>query len=211
MERPDNKPIIWTTILGIFYLVGIVGFSLDALVHLFKTLVPYNLLLTALVLFAFHRKFSLNQILFAMLIVFVSWGIEVIGTNTKAIFGDYTYGNTLGVKVLNTPLIIGLNWLILIYCTCCIAWRTTRTLPMRALTAAMLMVFIDIFIEPVATKYDYWSWFENDIPFQNYAMWFAISFVFSILFFMFEVDARNKIAKNVYLMQLIFFIALNLN
>jgi len=211
MERPDNKPIIWTTILGIFYLVGVVGFSLDALVHLFKTLVPYNLLLTALVLFAFHRRFSLNQILFAMLIVFVSWGIEVIGTNTKAIFGDYTYGNTLGVKVLNTPLIIGLNWLILIYCTCCIAWRTSRTLLMRALTSAMLMVFIDIFIEPVAVKYDYWSWFENDIPFQNYAMWFTISFIFSILFFMFEVDARNKIAKNVYVMQLIFFIALNLN
>ena len=211
MERPDNKPIIWTTILGVFYLVGIVGFSLDALVHLFKSLVPYNLLLTAVVLFAFHRKYNLSQVAFALLIMLASWGIEVVGTNTKAIFGDYTYGNTLGVKVLNTPLIIGLNWLILIYCTCCIAWRTSRTLLMRALTSAMLMVFIDIFIEPVAVKYDYWSWFENDIPFQNYAMWFIISFIFSILFFMFEVDARNKIAKNIYLMQLIFFIALNLN
>ncbi len=73
------------------------------------------------------------------------------------------------------------------------------------------MVFMDIFIEPVAIKYDYWGWLDNEIPFQNYAMWFAVSFVFSILFFMFEVDARNKIAKNVYLIQLAFFIALNLN
>ncbi len=211
MERPDNKPIIWTVILGVFYLVGIVGFSLDALIHLFKTLVPYNLLLTAVILFSFHRKFNARQITFALIIAVTAWGIEVIGTNTKVVFGDYTYGNTLGTKALNTPLIIGLNWLILIYCACCIAWRSTRTLPMRAFTAAMLMVFMDIFIEPVATKYDYWSWLDNDIPFQNYAMWFIISFAFSILFFMFEVDARNKIAKNVYLIQLAFFIALNLN
>jgi hypothetical protein len=65
MERTDNKPIIWTTILGVFYLVGVVGFSLDALIHLFKTLVPYNLLLTAVILFSFHRKYNTRQITFA--------------------------------------------------------------------------------------------------------------------------------------------------
>src|SRR5689334_23098853 len=37
---------------------------------------------------------------------------EVIGVATGAIFGAYSYGEVLGFKLLEVPLIIGLNWVV---------------------------------------------------------------------------------------------------
>ena len=42
--------------------------------------------------------------------------LNITGANTGLIFGNYTYGNILGMKVLGVPLIIGLNWFIVMYC-----------------------------------------------------------------------------------------------
>ena len=39
--------------------------------------------------------------------------VEVIGVNYGIIFGNYTYGKVLGFKVLNVPLMIGVNWFFL--------------------------------------------------------------------------------------------------
>ncbi len=211
MERQSNRPLIWTTILGFLYLVGIVGFNLDALTTFFKHLVPYFIILTAVILFLFHRKADSNFFIFALVVVVSSYLIEVMGVRTKLIFGDYTYGHTLGYKIFDVPLTIGVNWLTLSYTSCCIAWRTSKSITARAFTSGLLMVFMDILIEPVATRFDYWGWFENFIPFQNYAVWFLLGVSYALLFFSLEIDARNRIARNIYLILLFFFIALNIN
>ena len=43
--------------------------------------------------------------------------IEVIGVKTGFIFGSYYYGAAMGIKILAVPLLIGLNWSILVYST----------------------------------------------------------------------------------------------
>ena len=43
--------------------------------------------------------------------------VEMIGTNSGLIFGGYTYGPTLGLKVGETPVLMGLNWIMMIYLT----------------------------------------------------------------------------------------------
>ena len=55
---------------------------------------------------------------------FISWLVitylatlllEIIGAKTGLIFGSYSYGDVLGPKFFDLPLIIGLNWVIVIW------------------------------------------------------------------------------------------------
>ena len=42
---------------------------------------------------------------------------EILGVRYGFIFGEYSYGNALGTKVMGVPLMIGVNWCILIFIT----------------------------------------------------------------------------------------------
>jgi putative membrane protein len=53
------------------------------------------------------------------LIAVAGFFIEAIGVNTGLIFGNYVYKTTLGWKFLETPLIIGVNWILL---TCSVVY-----------------------------------------------------------------------------------------
>ena len=104
---------------------------------------------------------------------------EVIGVNTRMLFGDYRYGDVLGYKAWGVPLLIGVNWFLIVYC-CGISIHTLlrRLLnrlhenggkPVPALKAlsvivdgASLAVF-DWLMEPFAVKLGYWTW-AGDIP-----------------------------------------------
>ncbi|MFN2335752.1 MAG: carotenoid biosynthesis protein, partial [Bacteroidales bacterium] len=68
--------------------------------------------------FLFYGKIPARQvILTGIAIAVTSFLIEAVGVNTGRIFGTYTYGKALGPALWNTPVIIGLNWFLLIYCT----------------------------------------------------------------------------------------------
>ena len=73
-----------------------------------------------------------------------------------------------------------------------------------------MMVFLDFFIEPVAIKYDFWSWTKIVIPFQNYIVWYIVSFLFLMLFYSSNFKKENKLAPILFIIQLIFFITLAL-
>jgi uncharacterized membrane protein len=45
--------------------------------------------------------------------------------------------------------------------------------------AALLMVALDVLIEPVAVALDFWQWENAVIPIQNFVMWFANGFYYS--------------------------------
>jgi putative membrane protein len=84
--------------------------------ELFITITPLNLLFAAL--FLFYGRWPSRRVLFTGLAVFAaSFLVEAVGVNTGMIFGSYSYGSALGPKLWNTPVIIGLNWFVLIYCT----------------------------------------------------------------------------------------------
>jgi putative membrane protein len=113
-----SKPRILksTEILLWVYGVGLAGMLLPFSRELFKLITPLNLLFAAL--FLFWGRWPARQVIVTGLFIAVaSYFIEAIGTNTGKIFGVYSYGRTLGPALLNTPVIIGLNWFLLIYCT----------------------------------------------------------------------------------------------
>ena len=104
--------------LVIFYAVGITGLLVPSSFAFFVALIPWTLLLNVILLSLFHKDgYGIRSITVFLLICISSFVIEVAGVKTGQVFGNYAYGNSLGIKLLNTPLIIGLNWLLLTYTT----------------------------------------------------------------------------------------------
>lgn len=105
-----------TEILLWVYGVGLAGMLLPFSRELFKIITPLNLLFAAV--FLFYGKMPARQVIVTgFAIAVTSYLIEAVGVNTGRIFGAYTYGKALGPALWNTPVIIGLNWFLLIYCT----------------------------------------------------------------------------------------------
>jgi len=114
--RPGRHTEKSTEILLWVYGVGLAGMLLPFSRELFITITPLNLLFAAL--FLFYGRWPSRRVLFTGLAVFAaSFLVEAVGVNTGMIFGSYSYGSALGPKLWNTPVIIGLNWFVLIYCT----------------------------------------------------------------------------------------------
>ncbi len=197
-------------VLVIFHGVGFWGLLFSNNPGYFQELTPLNLLLTNLLLFSFHRQWNGAFILFAVVVAAVGFLAEVVGVHTGLLFGNYTYGAALGLKLWNVPLLIGLNWLMLVYVTGHLVNLTKLHWLLKAILGAMLMVLLDFFIEPVAMKYDFWSWQGNTIPFSNYAGWMALAFLLQVYFQQASFRKQNKLSAYVYAVQLLFFIGLYL-
>ena len=118
--------------------------------------------------------------------VFTFW-MEAVGVATGAVFGEYTYGSTLGWAWRGVPLIIAFNWVMVVNGAMHLAawtvpagagrWRR----PLVILLSAGGATLFDFVMEPVAIRLDYWSWTQGDIPLQNYAAWFGLAALLAIV------------------------------
>jgi uncharacterized membrane protein len=200
-----------TQILVFYFAVGVAGLVIPASRELFMKAVPFTLLGSLIILLLHHGKFTSRTILAGLLIFAAGFGLEVIGVATGLLFGEYQYGATLGLKLFHTPLVIGVNWLILIYCSMVIAARFVEPLYFRAIVAGSMMVIYDIALEPVAIRLDMWSWSGGTVPLQSYLAWFVIAVVLGYLAGKMKLaKAENKLAAPLFFIQLAFFIALDL-
>ncbi len=200
-----NKSIIGIGILAIVYMVGLTGFLLPQWQAYFEYLTPVNLLFAAGMVFAFHKKWSVPFALYIAAVFAAGWQVELIGVKTGLIFGEYHYDEGLGFKILDIPLMIGLNWALLIYCTGTIASYTPLPNWAKALLGAILMVALDAVLEPFAVAHGLWTWETETIPLSNYLGWFVISFIMLLPFFRYNFSTRNAVAVALYVLQLLFF------
>lgn len=195
--------------LVIFYLVGIVGFINPSTREFFSRLTPLALLLSAGFLIWFHQpKFNLKMLLAFSFIFIFSFLIEAIGVKTGVIFGEYIYGKGLGIKVLETPLLIGLNWLMLVYCTKIIAERIFENQTTMLFSAPFLMVVYDLILEQAAPLLGMWTWAGGKIPMQNYISWYLLAFLFHLLLQKTKIRFSNQLAAPVFVIQFMFFVVL---
>lgn len=195
--------------LLIFYGVGVAGMIIPQTRELFKALVPLNLLMNVAILFIYHGKIGIGFVWKAFVVFAAGILLEMIGVNTGLIFGSYEYGPTLGPQIWHTPLMIGVNWLMLVYASLVIVSRYIEKTYFRALIGAALMVVYDFALEPAAIDLDMWNW-GGAVPMQNYIAWFIISFV--LIWFADKtamVNRKNKIASPLFFIQLLFFILLD--
>lgn len=208
MKRLPNDQIVKIVVV-IWYLVGIFGFMNRTLVPIFQKLTPIGMLAAAVLLLFFHEpKNRKSWLIFAGIVLF-GFVVELIGVNTQLLFGFYKYGDSLGPKIWNTPLVIGFNWLVLVYCITALA-KPIRNSWYFPIIGALCMVIFDWLMEPVAIATDMWSWAFDTIPHKNYIDWFLISGFLFLMVRILKVEINNRIAGVVLLMQFIFFLALNL-
>jgi putative membrane protein len=204
-----RKVIIAALILIVFYAVGFYGLMYSSYQSFFLTLVPFNLLLTNVVLFYFHQSFSRSFGIFALVVFAVGFLAEIVGIHTALLFGHYRYGSALGCKLAEVPLLIGLNWLMLAYSAGHLTHHLAAPAWAKALLAAGLMVTLDYFIEPVAVHLDFWQWQDGHIPMSNFVGWLGVALVLQFYFQYSRFPKNNRLAPFVFWLQFMFFAALN--
>jgi uncharacterized membrane protein len=196
--------------LAIFYTVGIVGLTMDAYRAQFLELTPFNLLLTLGLLTWGNGDYSKNYFLSFSIVFLIGFWIEVAGVHSGVLFGSYAYGNPLGTKFLDVPLTIGINWFLLAYSTKAIADYFSKNKWLQAFMAALLMVALDVLIEPVAVALDFWQWENAIIPTQNFLMWFVTAFIIQLILQKTAKSINLSVAFSVFIVQVFFFGLLNL-
>lgn len=208
----NQRHIIAGIVLPILYTVGVVGVLLA--VHPdFLLLTPVILLVSLATVLSCHQpeKDWKELAFFCGLVFIVGFTLEAVGVQTGVIFGRYQYGETLGYKWLDAPLMIGINWVLLVYIT---GATVRQFMPfawpiIQAVIAAALMTLLDFLIEPVAIKYDMWHWLgDGSVPVQNYFAWFDIGFLMQLAFIYLVPQVNNRTAPLLLLLQFLFFLSL---
>jgi len=203
------KERVLTVLIVVWYLGGIVGFTVPVLKPLIQQLTPVGMTLAAILLIGYHEPRNLKSWLVFAGIALVGFFVELIGVNTQLLFGNYQYGIALGFKLWNTPLVIGLNWLVLIYCIASLT-KSMRDRWYFPLVGASAMVAFDWLMEPVAMATGMWNWAGGEIPLKNYMDWFLVSGFLFLMIRILKVEFNNRLAPLLLAMQVVFFLALNL-
>jgi len=196
-------------VLVILHTVGLFGLASDAQ-SWFLALTPLNLWLSLLILLINHRAWSVSTNFVLALAFLVGFFVEVAGVETGFIFGDYTYGATLGLRLFDVPLVMGANWALLVFASGALVAPLKIHWMGKAAIAALSMTLLDVLIEPVAMQLDFWDWANHTVPFQNYAVWFIVAFGLHLAFQKWVQTPHNKVAVGLFIIQVIFFGGLNL-
>lgn len=206
---PENKQSLFKLIISVFHLVGIIGMSVPELKPYFQLLTPFHLLLSLGILLLFHTDWNKSFLIFSVLAFLIGYGSEVLGVHTGFPFGNYEYGTVLGIKLLDVPLMIGVNWLLLVYMTGAFFEQKVQNDFLAAALGAGLMVIIDFLIEPVAIGLEFWSWEGGVIPLSNYIGWFAVAYLIHLIYRKSLFQKKNLISGFLMLNLIIFFAVLN--
>ena len=140
---------------------------------------PGNLLLMGVLLV--WTQMEKNRLFYVFLISCLLLGmlVEIIGVRSSLLFGHYYYGSMMGFGIMDTPLIVGVNWFLVIYCSATSVYLIGKRKSSAGWIiggGALLATFYDWLMEPVASRLGYWRWNEDGAPpLYNYICWFAIS------------------------------------
>lgn len=215
----EKKQRIATLIAIVFHVIGFAGMLINK--EWMASVTGLNLLLMLGLVLYTHEKLDVPFWIFFMSCFIIGFVVEYIGTSTGYLFGDYKYGNVLGISLKEVPLIIGVNWFLLMYC-CAVTMHfminklsvasggeVSKRIKWMSLVidGAMLAVFFDWLMEPVAINVGYWKW-EGEIPAFNYVTWFLVSMFLLMIFRFCKIPAINKFGVNLLLIQMMFFLLL---
>lgn len=222
MEGQTRLNKLTSYFLVVIFSVGLFGhiFLLD----LMKNLTPATLfIVNSVVLYVFLKNQNdlgrKKAIVSLVLIFLVTLIIEIIGEKTGTIFGKYSYGDVLSyniIEILNVPLIIGFNWVMVILSATALSSKITSNDILQIPTTGIIAVAFDYVLEPVAIRLEYWTWLDNlamktnAVPIENYIAWFLISSSFAFFIKKFNLNLKGNYLLYYYFSQLFFFQILNL-
>lgn len=191
-------------ILIIFHLIGLALFIFFPELSILSYM---NIALCGLLVFL-DKNISVKGLLAALIVIGGGYVIELTGVQTGILFGEYSYGGALGPKLYGVPLIIGINWLAIVMASIGIVGYFKLGSLLSSVLAGALSTGMDYLIEPVAIRYDFWSW-VGPIPAWNYICWFIFCSIFAYLCIQWY-GKTNRTGAGLYLIWIVFFGILNI-
>ncbi len=165
----------------------------------------FHLLLSFSILILGRKKYGPRFWLFMGLSLLTGMSVEWIGVHTGILFGEYHYGHVLGPKLFDVPLIIGVNWAMLCIVSAALIASFQLRFWLEVIVAAVLMVFLDFLMEPVAVKLGFWYWKDGLIPSFNYVCWFFTSLLLQFVYRKWHLNETNNVAVALFIYMTIFF------
>jgi len=147
----------------------------------------------------------LNTIIFIIISFFIGIFMEILGTKTGLIFGGkYEFNLKLspGPSISGIPLIIPLSWsgliyMILNYCELVLGgslYFLSNENITRLLLPSILMVLLDLILDPIAVDEKRWSWKKPGtyygVPLLNFVGWLFTTFLILFIFQLFKYDFK---------------------
>ncbi|GAC1442345.1 MAG: hypothetical protein NVSMB63_10560 [Sediminibacterium sp.] len=214
-----------TFIAILFHLSGLIGILCTPYKNWFISHTPLNLLIMVFLLLWCQPQRNSSFFLFLLVAFVAGIGTEMIGVHTGRLFGSYVYGTVMGPRLNGVPWIIGLNWFVVVFCSGSIMsqvhnWFREKyeeggmqmSAGMQAFSlvidGALLAVFFDWIMEPVAMRLHFWQWVQGEVPLFNYGCWLGISTVLLILFRYLPFNKANHFAVHLFIIQVLFFLTL---
>ena len=211
-------------LIWVFYLFGVLLFSLDIINIRNSLLSSVSLFITTLIPIIYQVKTFGKRGIFLLIIIFLAgFSIEVLGVHTKMIFGNYIYNEGLGIKIFGVPVLIGFSWILVALNNFWIGKHITenkfyqnffkinhKEVLFFIITGTLGLIF-DLFMEPIAPLMNYWRFKTGNPPLINYISWFIFSGLLGVLtlrcFIMEEVIniINFRISLNIYFALITFF------
>lgn len=166
----NNRLVISIFIIWLFTVSGIIGILSDYR-DWFLSFTWLNLMVY-MFLILWNYDFNKRVVLVLLMPFWLGMITEYLGVNYGLIFGNYEYGDNLGLKIYGVPWIIGINWSILTCTSAAIAKKIHSNMLISSILGALLMVLLDVIIEVSAPRFDFWEFDNNRVPIQNYIGWF---------------------------------------
>lgn len=196
-------------IIGSIYVLAILCVNAIPL-QILVSLAPILYLLGAGFIFLCHQRPLKNMGVYFLVAILLGLIIEIINVQTNAVFGSISFGGTLGIKFLGTPLLIGFHWFLLsIGAAYFTSWIFNSRI-MKILGASFLMIIAFSITDPVAQSLDFWTWDNYSFTLQNYSIRFLVSIVLQVILVMFLKEEKNPFAGYFYIITTLFFIIANI-
>lgn len=193
-----------------FYAVGLLLWLLPPTRGLFVAITSPALLLTVAAACVFHPSWNRRTVVWFACIFVSAFVLEWAGVHDDRIFGRYAYGPGLAPLIDGTPLIIGLNWLWLVYASHDLVARVVRGPVFRVVAGSVAMVAYDLAMEWAAPAMRMWQFDGEYAPLRNFAVWFAVAVVYHSGFEALAIRSDNRPARVLFGLQFAFFIAIGL-
>ena len=200
----NNKLNVYTGLVWLFTISGILGIISTASAW-FLALTPLYLSLNFLIILI-CLKDQPTRVLKAISIPFILGFItEVLGVNFNLIYGSYTYGENLGLKIFGVPLIICLNWCLLTIVSADVGKLISRNKGISIFIGALLMILLDVLIEISAPRFDFWVFKDGIVPLKNYFGWFIVASISNWWYQSFKIGTNSKISCHIITCIFVFF------
>ncbi|MBK9256650.1 MAG: carotenoid biosynthesis protein [Saprospiraceae bacterium] len=219
-----NIGLISASIALLFHFSGAIG-MFSPFRSWFIDMTPVNLILMGLLIVLNNDQVGQLKLIKIFILAYVAGFLsEVIGVNTGYLFGNYSYGNALGIKIAEVPVMIGFLWFMTIYGIGNLVlfiknryslfsnYSSLGSTLILANFAALLTTLFDIILEPAAILLGYWSWENGSVPIYNYLCWYLVSGLIYLFYFQwYQNNEYNKFAVVLIILQLIFFVLVSIS